>query len=1261
MREFGIYSHIQLDNLNDCNPREIVLFIAQLYQNLPHFNPKETIIFSCILNDEYSKEIYLTNNTNKRIEYSIRREGSEDFIYKTKGEIKIEPGQSIPFTILFKSRIFESVEGKLFFINRTDGMLFQAAPLVYILRSKITERRSLGNLYVVKNSLYKKLTFDISIKNPFKEKGDFEIALKISKIQGNNKNKRILDKNKQDKSKNEPFYEVFFLKADEKRNFKLEAEQTRNLTLNFLPIDMNTYECNIIFLDKKTGEFQYTVQGVGELPDFSEKYDFECTVEEHKELIIELRPNNVLFDKAAIQLNRLDVSNITQDDLGNKRGLTRCLFFVESNKQYFLVDPKINLDVVLNYTAANISKVLTNNIASSNLINPTIPNTNKASNAKLNNITTGISQNINFSKSLLNVRQSTENQPSPRDDNFANNLAILNSLNNISTNQAETQVSSTQVVQKASQSDNRLIIKFFSKTCSIYEGEITLRNIDKPLDIRVLKISVLVKPKNIYGTIEFICPIGQEIVQTIPFYNGSDKEWFLKIELIKNSLNYFYVDQDKKIPKKSTENITLKFKPSEMKESRGLLAITNTTTKEKYEYTLVGIVDEPLAKENFNFKIKVREVKEQKIVLDNNTNQPITYRIETDLSDILSGDPIVKIPANSTIGYKIIIKPLLAKTYFGKISFINDTNKSYIWYTIKVETIKPDVIPIENIIEMKCLIRKVIFVEFDFNNPINKNVIFKIEYLGEYVFGEKEFRLEAGKSGKYPLYFAPLREGKFKGKLHIYSEVIGEQYFDLNLISEKNPIITPPVIKAELGKCSDTMVILENPINEVVEVTPLIENKTIVEVIPDKILLSAYSAKEVILRYTPSLLETEESCIVKFESNKIGNWEYHLYGKGCIPSKMPKTIINTYVGGIISGVITFKNPLGKQQRDNNYFNIELKSEELPSAFALIKKDKNTSNIIQIEPLSTYQIFFSFNPMKLAKYFAEIHVSASKTLSWVFPIEGITEVKSKGICYFFKSKAKKPYETKILLDLSDISNIDIRKEKFDFIIKCKDEKYSTLIAKVLTIELNDIKYDYTSEVKKLHKLDLYVKFYPLRPFKTECELIVSKKSGGQWIYDISLEALDSDPDDILYIQSSLNKIAELSFKLNNIFTRNADFISYFSHDSSAEFSIIPKEGILKEAGKAGTNFIISYLPIEYGKVKIAKLIIETDEVQWLFEIRGSHLEYKLPEIKQSELMKPTESALSRYELVRQSLTKMNKLKEKEKGFKDLRRKSRSNSS
>ena len=81
-------------------------------------------------------------------------------------------------------------------------------------------------------------------------------------------------------------------------------------------------------------------------------------------------------------------------------------------------------------------------------------------------------------------------------------------------------------------------------------------------------------------------------------------------------------------------------------------------------------------------------------------------------------------------------------------------------------------------------------------------------------------------------------------------------------------------------------------------------------------------------------------------------------------------------------------------------------------------------------------------------------------------------------------------------------------------------------------------------------------------------------------------------------------------------------------SSSEFSVTPREGTLDQSGRDGSQFVICYLPVEYGKIKIGKLIIETDEVQWIFEVRGTHLDYKPPEVKKTDLTKMTKAMENR---------------------------------
>ena len=59
--------------------------------------------------------------------------------------------------------------------------------------------------------------------------------------------------------------------------------------------------------------------------------------------------------------------------------------------------------------------------------------------------------------------------------------------------------------------------------------------------------------------------------------------------------------------------------------------------------------------------------------------------------------------------------------------------------------------------------------------------------------------------------------------------------------------------------------------------------------------------------------------------------------------------------------------------------------------------------------------------------------------------------------------------------------------------------------------------------------------------------------------------------------------------------------------------MPKQGMLEPYGKEGTNFIISFTPTEYGKAKVGRLVIQTEDMQWTYEIKGSHPQYKIPEV------------------------------------------------
>lgn len=117
----------------------------------------------------------------------------------------------------------------------------------------------------------------------------------------------------------------------------------------------------------------------------------------------------------------------------------------------------------------------------------------------------------------------------------------------------------------------------------------------------------------------------------------------------------------------------------------------------------------------------------------------------------------------------------------------------------------------------------------------------------------------------------------------------------------------------------------------------------------------------------------------------------------------------------------------------------------------------------------------------------------------------------------------------------------------------------------------------------------------------------------------VESLEPPIDDTVFITSPLNVTSSVQFKLyNSDQKRSSDFIAEFSHDSASELTVFPRSGKLEPSVRDGTLFNISFTPVEYGKIKVGKLIIQTDEMYWSFMVKGTFPLYKPPTDVESKL-------------------------------------------
>ena len=154
------------------------------------------------------------------------------------------------------------------------------------------------------------------------------------------------------------------------------------------------------------------------------------------------------------------------------------------------------------------------------------------------------------------------------------------------------------------------------------------------------------------------------------------------------------------------------------------------------------------------------------------------------------------------------------------------------------------------------------------------------------------------------------------------------------------------------------------------------------------------------------------------------------------------------------------------------------------------------------------------------------------------------------------------------------------------------------------------------------LRVLLSFEPNKAKQVDAWIVVTKQSGGRWKFPLSCVADDCEVDDVITIDAAINTSSTVGFSLFNQVSRQGDvaasFKAFFTLDSALEFKVSPSQGMLEPASShIGQQFAVTFAPLEYGKKFLGHLVIETDEMQWKYQIRGVNPVY-VPPLGESSL-------------------------------------------
>jgi hypothetical protein len=107
-----------------------------------------------------------------------------------------------------------------------------------------------------------------------------------------------------------------------------------------------------------------------------------------------------------------------------------------------------------------------------------------------------------------------------------------------------------------------------------------------------------------------------------------------------------------------------------------------------------------------------------------------------------------------------------------------------------------------------------------------------------------------------------------------------------------------------------------------------------------------------------------------------------------------------------------------------------------------------------------------------------------------------------------------------------------------------------------------------------------------------DLIVRHNSTlTQWRQAIRILVPPPPIDDTIFIEASLQKPSSVTFALRNRLDRDVHFQAYFTKESTSEYSVSPKSGVLKPGSPEENGLTITYQPTTFGRSAPAILMVE----------------------------------------------------------------------
>ncbi|XP_042644204.1 cilia- and flagella-associated protein 47 [Tyto alba] len=1030
MHAVSLAIDIKATDICDPNPIMMLILCVYLYENLPHYLPKNTIEFKGALHATVVKQVRLKNPSSKTLLYNAILVGrdADDFSLPKGNTVTISPKRKSSINVEFTSRFLRPAEAVLLLISKSVGGI-AGSTLTFSLKSEVKHIEPV-DILKCKSPCYELKKVILNVTNPFRTHGIFRVILlestsclmqpeQVYQARQEKQEQMLSSENSMSTFKNSTLPED----PNEENNLNcsdqssllheffspveklfLEGRSSAGLDIHFLPFNLEKRYCTVILVNELIGEFIYLMEGTGDIPLPSGLLPMDSPNVLHVSSTLE-GPSSV---KPVLHL-KCGLAQILEENL-------RIPLINESREKALAIAAQQQMSTV-EYERRKITGTL------------------QSSSVRVATALLGLSRVERHA--LLKPRKFP---PELRYVDYSVEVSMQEffevpeklSIPVLASSRINLKVPSAKDLshQDPDRSDAvELPMKFIPRDAGCYHCQILLKSSH---DVRVYEIECVVNTDHVEAELEFLTPAYQAVIQDIPINNMSSQD--CKLEAILEGQG-FYGPPQINVGLGETALYPLMFKPIAECITMGRLILRNDTAGTENIFSLKGIGMKPLAQDCIVIDCQVRKVTRKILWVPNYTKNKLTYKVSSDLS-MVGGAPVITVDPDDTVAYTLSVSPWTRGIFQGVISFVAEdedqqqsrhnsspektdgeqafqkfsaetprtvdaanmggsSSNCKVWFSLKINSIPAAP---ERKIDVKCRALDTVEIHIPITNPSDKILQLSVVLENQSLCGQKAFTLRPKETSFYHLKFSPAAVGTSDGSVIFLSDMVGEFWYTLKFIVEKPLPTSLPEIECELGKCAHLYIPLFNPTHETLELEIVNSNPSNFSTETDPkhtLIVSPHSTTEVPVQFCPSALgRGNHKASITFKCSQLKEWIFYLSGTGLPPQLMEPTTISACIGQRSFVIISFKNPtpenvvvdvvLTDQEQSSCHLSASVlfKSTSEESVFHLLLKQPRG---ILLAPKEKLDIPVLFKPdiMKMYEAVVVIHVMRENGENWPY--------------------------------------------------------------------------------------------------------------------------------------------------------------------------------------------------------------------------------------------------------------------------------------